>query len=400
MGIENAQYILPPDKLALAISYSHAWYWLHFLGAFLAIGVLIAILATGTATKLRDWAERVSPRRVVQTALFVPALLAVNDVLNLPIHLAGQAVERRFEQSIESWSAWFWDWFKAELLTAVIATVLALILFGIIRRSPRRWWLYFWLAGLPLLAGGMLIEPYVIEPMFYKFTPLAAKHPLLVENLEFLVSRAGLQIPPERIFEMQASDKVNSLNAYVSGFGASKRIVVWDTTIDKLSGPEIMSVFGHELGHYVLGHIRDGMIVGSLFTLLLLWAGYDLIHWMLWRWSAAWRVRDVGDLASAPALLLLFVTFSFLTEPIVNGYSRWQEHQADVYGVEILHKLTPNARAATIHGFQVMGEISLDEPHPNPFIVFWTFTHPPTSDRIRFIATYEPWSSGTPQYVK
>ncbi|HLK46511.1 MAG TPA: M48 family metallopeptidase [Bryobacteraceae bacterium] len=400
MPVANAQYTLPPDQLALAIRYSHALYWLHFLGAFLAIAVLIAILATGLAGKLRDWAERVSRRRLIQTALFVPALLLVNDVLNLPIGITAQTVEVKFNQSIESWPAWLWDWAKAELITAVVATVLATILYVIIRRSPRRWWLYFWLAGLPLLAGAMVVEPYLIEPLFYKFEPLAVKHPALVQDMEKLVARAGLEIPPERMFEMQASDKVNSLNAYVSGFGASKRIVVWDTTIAKLTRPEILSVFGHELGHYVLGHIRDGMIAGALFTLLLLYAGFHAIHGMLRRWGTGWGVREAGDLASAPALLLLFTIFSFLSEPIVNGYSRRQEHQADMYGIEILHDMVPDDRAVTIHGFQVMGEISLDEPDPNPFIVFWAFTHPTTSDRIRFTATYDPWSHGTARYVK
>src|SRR5260370_1702853 len=106
--------------------------------------------------------------------------------------------------------------------------------------------------------------------MFFKFEPLATKHKALVDELEKVVARGGLAIPPDRMFEMQASEKVTSLNAYVSGFGASKRVVVWDTTLQKLTTPEVLSVFGHEMGHYVLGHVRNSMILGALFSLLLL----------------------------------------------------------------------------------------------------------------------------------
>ena len=114
----------------------------------------------------------------------------------------------------------------------------------------------------------MYLEPMIIEPLFYRFEPLAATHPALVGQLEKLVARGGLAIPPDRMFEMKASEKLNSLNAYVSGFGGSKRVVVWDTTLQKLTTPEILFVFGHEMGHYVLGHIRNSLLWLSLLLLV------------------------------------------------------------------------------------------------------------------------------------
>src|SRR5208282_1806750 len=149
----------------------------------------------------------------------------------------------------------------------------ALFLYAVIRRSPRRWWLYFWLATLPMIAVVMYLEPMIIEPMFYRFEPLSATHPALVDQLEGLVARAGLSIPRDRMFEMKASEKLNSLNAYISGFGGSKRVVVWDTTLQKLTTPETLFVFGHEMGHYVLGHIRDSLIWLALLLLVLLFIG-------------------------------------------------------------------------------------------------------------------------------
>jgi STE24 endopeptidase len=246
----------------------------------------------------------------------------------------------------------------------------------------------------------MYLEPMVIEPLFYRFEPLAATHPALVNQLEQLVSRGGLSIPPDRMFEMKASEKLNSLNAYVSGFGGSKRVVVWDTTLQKLTTPETLFVFGHEMGHYVLGHIRNSLIWLSLLLLVLLSFGSHIVRSVIARWGTTWRMRETADWASLPVFLLMFAVFSFLTEPIVNGYSRWQEHQADVYGLEVTHGIVPDSPAVAGHSFQVMGEIGLDEPNPNHFIEFWLYSHPSTSDRLTFVESYNPWSSGAPRYVK
>ena len=393
-------YSLPPDKLRRAIEYAHAGYGLHFTSEIWAIAILAAIVASGLGGKFRDWAEAASQRRWVQALVFVPLLLLTNDLLYLPMNLYGQHLERKFDQSIQSWPSWFWDWTKSELISLVCAVPLALLLYAVIRRSPRRWWFYFWLATLPIIITVMYLEPMVIEPLFYRFEPLARTHPALVDQLEKLVARGGLAIPPDRMFEMKASEKLNSLNAYVSGFGGSMRVVVWDTTLQKLNTPEVLSVFGHEVGHYVLGHIRNSLIALALGLLVLLFAGSRLVRWMIARWGERWRIRSTADWASLPVLLLIVAVFSFLTEPVVNGYSRWQEHQADIYGLEVTHGIVPDSSSAAAHSFQVMGEIGLDEPNPNSFIEFWLFSHPSTSDRLTYAESYNPWRNGTPKYVK
>lgn len=394
------EYSLPPEKLQKAIDYAQARYWLHFIGEGYAIVVLLAILSFGAAAKFRDWAEAASKRRFVQAIIFVPLLTLTNDALSIPLGVYGQHLALKFDQSIQSWPSWLWDWTKGELIGFVISIVLAFVLYGVIRRSPRRWWFYFWLASLPILFTIVFLEPVVIEPLFFKFEPLAAKHQALVDELEKLVARGGLAIPRERMFEMKASEKLKSINAYVTGFGASKRVVVWDTTMAKTTTPETLFVFGHEMGHYVLGHVRNSLIFLSLLVLVLLFIGYHGLHRLLGRWGERWRIRDVADWASLPALLLIITVFSFLAEPAINGYSRRQEHQADIYGLEVIHGIVPNSTAVATHAFQVLGEVSLDEPNPNGFIEFWMYDHPSISERMAFTASYDPWSNGTPRYVK
>jgi STE24 endopeptidase len=372
-------YSLPPDKLQRAIEYAHAGYWLHFSSEIYIIVILAAIIFSGLAAKFRDWAQAASHRRFVQALIFVPLLLMVNDLAYLPANIYGQHLERKFDQSIQSWPSWFWDWTKTELLTLVCAVPVALFLYAVIRRSPRRWWLYFWLASLPMIAAVMYVEPMIIEPMFYRFEPLAATHPALVDQLEGLVARAGLAIPADRMFEMKASEKLNSLNAYVSGFGGSKRVVVWDTTLQKLTTPETLFVFGHEMGHYVLNHIRNSLALLAIALLALFWAGSHMARRM---------VPDVGDWTSLPVLLLIVAVVSAISEPMVNSYSRWQEHQADLFALQITRGIVTPAAAA--HSFQVMGEIGLDEPDPNPFIVFWLYSHPSTSSRFDLALSSDP----------
>jgi STE24 endopeptidase len=393
-------YSLPPDKLQRAIEYAHAAYALHFGSELFAILILAVIVASGLSAKYRDWAASTSKHRFIQALVFVPLLLLTNALLYLPANLYGQHLERKFDQSIQSWPSWFWDWTKGELILLVCAVPLAFLLYAVIRRSPRRWWLYFWLATLPIIVTVMYLEPMLIEPMFYRFEPLAATHPALVDQLEKLIARGGLAIPPDRMFEMKASEKLNSLNAYVSGFGGSKRVVVWDTTLQHLTTPETLFVFGHEMGHYVLNHIRNSLLWLAALLLVLLFLGSHIVRWMIRRWGKQWRISDAADWASLPVLLLIVAVFSVVTEPIVNSYSRWQEHQADIYGLEITHGLLPDAPVAAAHSFQVMGEIGLDEPNPNHFIEFWLFSHPSTSDRLTFAETYNPWKNGTPRYLK
>jgi STE24 endopeptidase len=385
---QTQTYSLPPDKLQKAIEYAHARNWLYFGGQIYGVAVLLAILGFGWAARFRDWAEAASRRRFIQAVIFVPLLLVTNDLLILPLGIYGQHLELVFEQSVQSWPYWLWDWTKGELLEILLSIVLVFILYAVIRRSPRRWWFYFWLASLPILFAIAFVEPFVIEPLFFKFEPLASHHAALVADLERVVARGGLAIPPDRMFEMIASEKYNSLNAYVTGFGASKRVVVWDTTIQKLTTPEILMVFGHEMGHYVLGHVRNSLILGALFGLLLLYAGFHVTLWILNRYGPRWHIRGITDWASLPALLLIASVFVFFSEPVTNAYSRWQEHQADIYGLEIIQGIVPNRATVAAHTFQVLGEEGLDEPDPNPFIEFWTYTHPSISERVAFSANF------------
>jgi STE24 endopeptidase len=226
----------------------------------------------------------------------------------------------------------------------VIAVPAVFALFWIIRKSPQRWWFYFWLLTLPFLVLLIFIAPVILDPMFNKFEPLEKKQPQLVSEIEKVTQRGGLSIPRDRMFEMEASEKVTTYNAYVTGIGATKRVVVWDNTAHDLTIPETLFVFGHEMGHYVLDHVYKGLAFFAVMLLVSFWLGRRIVIAMLARWGEAWRIRGINDLAALPVLMLALSLLTLVGEPIGNAFSRHIEHQADIYGLEITHGLFPRQR--------------------------------------------------------
>ena len=398
---KTEQFRLNKETYEKAVAYSRTWYRLYFVSVACGIAALVLLLRLGVAAKLRDFAERQSRSRVIQAAIFVPALLLLLAVLRLPAGIYWHRLSLRYQQSVQGWGSWFWDWTKEELLSVGLGFVVALILFAVIRWKPRTWWLYFWIAAIPLGAFLVLITPWVIDPMFYKFEPLQRKNPELVESIEKLTEKAGMPIPAERIFLMEASAKTNQINAYVTGIGASKRVVIWDNTIRKLTPGEVLAVVGHEIGHYALGHVFEGFafFLGAL--LIGLYVAYWTLEWVLRRWGAQWGIRGQEDWAALAALLLIVHVLGFLTEPVGNGFSRMVEHAADVYGLEVTHGIVPNSSEEAARAFQVMGEKDLEDPNPSRFITFWLYSHPPIAKRMEFAHNYDPWGRGEqPKYVK
>lgn len=395
------RYTLSHERYEKAIAYAKAAYTLYFISVFYGVIALILILRLGVAAKLRDLAQRWSENRILQSIIFAPLLILLLDLLHLPLRMCWHMISLHYQQSIQGWGSWFRDWAKEELLGMGIAAVLVTILFEVIRRSPRRWWLYFWFTSIPILLFLVFIMPWYIDPMFHKFRPLQETHPQLVAAIKKLSDRAGVPIPPARMYLMDASTKTNQLNAYVNGIGASKQVVMWDTTLSKTTQDEALFIVGHELGHYVLGHIVQGFVFFSVGLLLALYLGYRALFWILDRWGKSWKVYGQADLAALPVLLLVLEVLSFAASPIENGFSRMQEHNADIYGLELIHGVIPNSERVAAHAFQVMGEIDLSDPNPSPFIRFWLYGHPPLAERLVFAYKYDPWSKGkSPKYVK
>ncbi len=189
--------------------------------------------------------------------------------------------------------------------------------------------------------------------------------------MEKVVARTGTDIPPDRMFLMKASLKTNGLNAYVSGMGPTKRIVVWDTTAGRIPDEEVMLVFGHESGHYVLHHIVKGLAISAVSLFFVFWACARVAEWMALRFGTRWGIEpgeNIAPLATRTGFLILVLVVSvvsFLGEPVSNTVSRYFEHQADVYGQEAIHGLVADPQKTAVAGFNHLGEAWLEDPEPN-----------------------------------
>lgn len=394
------RYTLPPEKYRQAVALARAGRTLYFAEFFWSLLVLLFILRAGWAAKFRDWAERFSSRRFLQAAVFCPLLFLTLDLASLPFRIWWHAQVRGYGLSVQGWFSWLLDWAKSEAITLAIATFAGWMLYELIRRSPRRWWMGAWVAAVLLTIAGVYAEPLLIEPLFYDFQPLAVSHPALAQDVERVAARAGVTIPQDRILEMSASRKLNELNAYVSGIGGAKRVVFWDTLLARMDEPESLSVFGHELGHYVLDHSWQAIglsAIGLGFTLpLLAW----LFAIVMRSRAARWHIRGLRDWVALAAMLFLISILQFAAMPVDNAVSRHFEHQADVFGLEVIHGIVPDAPQVAAQSFQILGEINLEEPDPSRFAVFWFYTHPPIADRINFALFYDPWSAGrSPEFI-
>ncbi|HWT66552.1 MAG TPA: M48 family metallopeptidase, partial [Terracidiphilus sp.] len=375
MGLAQPAYILPPDKLAKAEALARIRTVLYFGDALWGLAVLWLLLETGAAARVAAWIEQRTSRRAAQGLQFFALLLVVLSLADLPIGAYAHWVSLQYGISVQSWGSWLADLGKALALTVGLGAPILLLFHWIVRKAPRRYWLWGWAAAVVLMVIGALIEP-LGEPIFNQFEPLAKSNPALVAKLEKVVARTGTSIPPERMYLMKASLKTNGLNAYVSGIGATKRVVVWDTTAGRIPDDEVLFIFGHESGHYVLRHIPKGLALGAVSMLLIFWLCARLADWLVRRRGARWGASSLSARSGFVVLLLVAAVANFALEPVDNAFSRHFEHEADVYGQEAVRGIVADPQQTAVRAFNDLGAAWLETPTPGPFIVWWSYSHP------------------------
>jgi len=257
----------------------------------------------------------------------------------------------------------------------------------LIAKSPRCWRIYAGLAMLPIYFFVQLVRPVWIDPLFNQFGPMKDK--ALEARIIALAEKAGIH--GSRVYEVNKSVDTKTVNAYVTGFLGTKRIVLWDTIIQKLDEPELLFVMGHEMGHYVLGHVVKGILCLSLLTLVAFFGVQRVAAALIHRHGARFGFDRLSDIASLPLIVLLLNFFSLVLTPIGFAYSRHLEHEADRFGLEITHF---NHAAAT--GFVKLQEQNLSVPRPGRLYVLFRATHPSNGERIDFFNNYNPWEKSEP----
>ncbi len=243
------------------------------------------------------------------------------------------------------------------------------------------------LASVPLVVLLFLVTPIWIEPLFNKSGPMKDK--ALETKILALAERAGIE--GGRVFEVEKSEDTKKLNAYVTGFFDTKRIVLWDTIIKRMDEDELLFVMGHEMAHYDLGHVWTSIVVICALILLSLYATHRLAHRLIDRHRARFGFDRLDDIASWPLVSILVSLVFIVALPVANLYFRHGEHEADRFGLEITQDNDAAARA-----FVKLQATNLAIPRPNPILHAIRESHPTVAERIEFANTYRPWQSGEP----
>lgn len=358
------------EATARSNAYFEGGYLIEFAG--IAINVIVAglFLALGWASGVRAWLER--------TAKFFPLVAAgmsffyilVSSILTFPFqYYVGFVREHRYDLSTQTFPEWFSEQAIGFALTLVIGTIFLTVIYLIIRAARNSWWVWGSLVTIAFAAVMSMLFPVYIAPMFNSYTPMEQSE--LRDDIIAIAQANG--VPADNVYVYDRSRQTSSISANVSGFGATTRISLADTLLDRASPEAVRAVMGHEIGHYVLGHIYSGLIMNTLiilFTFAVLHFGFKALAK-----NGRWGVRDIADPAGLPLLAALLAVIGLVTSPLQRNLVRFNEQQADMFGLNAARAPDGFAEAAIL-----LSEYRKMEP--TPLEEWWFYTHPSGWNRV------------------
>ncbi|HEX8222544.1 MAG TPA: M48 family metallopeptidase [Allosphingosinicella sp.] len=354
-------------------SYFEGGYWLPLWATLVSVAAAWAMLHFGWSAAWRSWAERVTKRRWLQPALYAVPFVLVGAIVGLPWALYAEYYrEKQYGLMNLGLGGWLGERSIMIGISVLITAILLAIVFAVIRRAPRTWWLWGAASLTLLTAFAVLVAPVFISPLFNKYAPMEAG-PL---RDQILAMARAHKVPADDVYVFDASKQTKRISANVSGLGPTIRISLNDNLLNRTSPPEVKAVMGHELGHYVLGHVWKLILQFSLVYL----AGLLLLWWLtprlVARFGTRWGVRDVADPAVAPVLTGLFSVYLLAMTPVLNTIVRSGESEADAFGLDAARE--PDGFALTA---MKLSEYRKIEPGPLEEALF--FDHPSGRTRVR-----------------
>jgi len=343
----------------------------------LALSAVFGLTRAGAATA-RRLARPLGGGWVWQVLLGGTAILLVGRLVTLPLSAYGEMVRHRYGLSTRGWGLYARDLATSFAIDTGLTVLGLLVVVALARRAPRTWWAWAGGGAAALVVVGSFLYPLLIEPAFNRFEPMPASQ--LRTELFALADRSGT--PVQDVLVADASRRTTALNAYVSGFGSSRRIVVYDTLLDQLPDSEVESIIAHELGHVAADDVLTGTLIGALGA----GAGVALLGWLLGSTPLLRRAgaSGPGDGQVIGLLLLLLAVGTLVSTPVQNAVSRRIEARAD------LHALDLTADPQSFEAVQrELGVANLSEPDPPAVWQWWFGSHPTVPQRIAFA---EDWT--------
>lgn len=361
------------EARARSDAYFEGGYWLQLVDLIYGLVVAGLLLWLGVSVRIRDWAAERTHSRTGQVLIYVAAYVVIVTVATLPLTLyEGFFREHAYGLSNQSLGSWFGDFATGFAVSLISALIVLPILYAAIRATRENWWL--WGSGIAILflILYLAIFPVFIAPLFNHYTALPDS-PLKKEILS--LARAN-GVPTDNVWTFDASRQTNRISANVSGFLGTTRISLNDNLLKQGSHDEVLAVMGHEMGHYVMGHVTRELLLTGLVVIL----AFGFANWGFRQatdlFGGQWQVRRLDDIAGLPLLGALMSVFLFLATPVSNSIIRTMEQQADIFGANAVRK--PDAFATV--ALKLSSYRKLD---PGPWEEVLFFDHPSGRTRIR-----------------
>jgi len=301
-------------------------------------------------------------------------------LIKLPLnYYSSFYLSHKYGLSNQTLSRWLEVMVKNFLINDLILSFFIFIPVYLIYRSPRIWWLQLSFLIIPVIIFMVFISPFIIDPIFNKYTSIEDES--LGQEIKALLHKANIE--DASIYKVDKSKDTKTMNAYMTGILHSKRIVLWDTTIENLEESEVLSITAHEIGHYLEGHIWKSIVFSSIGTILIMFLIFISSNWILDLSGGSFGIRKLYDIAAIPLLLLVLNFYTFLASPISNYVSRHMEVEADAYEV-----ILAEDRESAVSAMEKLYKQSLGIPRPSKIFKLWYHTHPSLEERIEFYRNY------------
>ena len=377
-----------PEPTEQAKAYHRSGSVLWVLNSVWALALPALLLWTGFSARMRNWARFAARKWFFVVAIYWVLFTIVTTALDLPRVYYEQFIRQHaYGLSNQTLGKWASDQFANLAVTVIIGALFLWVPYLLLKRSPRRWWIYTSALAVPFIVLIVLVQPIWIDPLFNRFGPMQDK--TLEAEILALADRAGIE--GGRVFEVAKSEDTKTLNASVNGFGGTKRIVLWDTIIKALDRRQLLVVMGHEMGHYALNHMWQLIGILAVIIFLTLYAVHRLSATLIRRFSGRFGFTSLDDVASLPLVLMLFTGVSLVTDPVALAVQRHFEHEADRFALEITRDNYAGGTA-----FAILQKENLAVPRPGRLYTWFRMSHPPIGERIDFFNDYRPWESGQP----
>jgi STE24 endopeptidase len=353
-------------------AYFEGGYWLILFDFIYTAAIMVLLLETKLSARIRDWTERIVKANFLRWLLYWIGFNVVGYAISFPMTVyEGYIREHNYGLSNLSFGGWFSEQMTGLLVSVILGGLAFTALVAVVRRLPNSWHVWGSLVGIAFLCVGVVIGPVFIAPLFNKYKLL--ENQTIKQSILSLARANG--IPATDVYEVDASKQSKRVSANVSGFLGTERITLNDNLLARCSPQCVLSVMGHEMGHYVLHHIYNAVIFFTIVIAVIFWALRRGMESSLTRWGERWQLRGVSDVAALPVAVLILSTLVFLFTPIGNSFTRQQEYEADIFGLNAARQPDGEAEADVL-----LGEYRKMDPSPLEETIF--FDHPSGRTRI------------------